>query len=96
MQEVEDIQTLNSQAGTSLNEADVNLDAEELRLMIEKLPELSQKVFNLCVLDGYEYSEASEMLGIAESTIRWHVHNSRQKLKKMITEAINSEKRMAL
>lgn len=95
-QQVEDISTVSHLGGSSLNEGDVNLDADELRMMITRLPDLSQKVFNLCVLDGYEYAEVSEMLGVSESTTRWHVHNSRQKLKQMILESVDSKKRAVI
>lgn len=93
---VEDIQQVNHISSVSINEGEANLDADELREMVKTLPEIGQKVFNLCVLDGYEYAEVAEMLDISESTIRWHIHNSRNKLKTLINERVRANKKIAL
>lgn len=69
---------------TETNLAEKEMNAEALRALIRTLPPISQQVFNLCVLDGYDYAEISEMLSISESTCRWHVHFSRKKLQELI------------
>ena len=71
----------------SFNEGAQELDAEALRNMIRSLPETSQQVFNLCVLDGYSYEEVAQELTISEATCRWHVFNSRKVLREMIEKA---------
>ena len=50
------------------NEADQRFDAEDLERMIRDLPEMSQKVFNLYIIDGYNHKEIGEMLHISEGT----------------------------
>lgn len=78
----------------SFNAGAQDLDAEALRALLRNLPETSQKVFNLCVLDGFNYEEASEQLGIGETTCRWHVHNARKLLKEMIENSYSESKSM--
>jgi len=69
---------------TDINLGENEMNAESLRALIRMLPPVSQQVFNLCVLDGYDYSEVSKMLGITDATCRWHVHFSRKKLQELI------------
>ncbi|MEZ4721083.1 MAG: RNA polymerase sigma factor [Flavobacteriales bacterium] len=74
---------------TTVNTAETEMNAESLRALINSLPPISQQVFNLCVLDGYEYAEVAEMLSISEATCRWHVHFSRKKLQELIKTTFN-------
>lgn len=71
------------------NEADKNFDAEGLERLIRKLPEMSQKVFNMHVIDGYSHKEISDELGISIGTSKWHVSNARTMLKEMIQSSID-------
>lgn len=73
------------------NEADKQFDAEELEKMLRKLPTVSQKVFNLHVIDGYSHKEIGDMLNISVGTSKWHVANARKILKEMIYNSINSK-----
>lgn len=72
------------------NEADRKFDAEELEMMIRKLPGMSQKVFNLYVIDGYGHKEIGEKLGITEGTSKWHLSSARKKLKAMLLKVLNN------
>lgn len=76
-----------------MNDAAKKFDAEELEIMLQKLPKVSQKVFNLHVLDGYSHKEIGEMLNISVGTSKWHVSNARNLLKKMIHQTINQKTR---
>ena len=60
------------------------LEADELRSIIWKLPKATQLVFNLYTLDGFSHREIGEMLDISEGTSRWHVSEARKELKKSI------------
>lgn len=71
-----------------MNTADAHFQAEELKKLILRLPPVSQKVFNLYVIDGYKHAEISEMLKISEGTSKWHVSHARKMLKKMIVEEL--------
>ena len=72
------------------NEADKRFDEEELLIMIRQLPPMSQKVFNLYVIDGYNHKEIGEQLNISEGTSKWHLSSARQKLKAMLRKLINN------
>jgi len=76
------------------NTADRMFDAEEIELLIQKLPPMSQKVFNLYAIDGYSHKEVGEMLGISDGTSKWHLSFARKKLKEMIQQSVGSAKAM--
>ena len=71
------------------NEADKEFNAEELKLMLLKLPDMSRKVFNLYAVDGYSHKEISEMLSMSVGTSKWHVSFARTELKKLIEKKLN-------
>ena len=66
------------------NQADLQFDAQELRNMLERLPDVTQRVFNMYALDGFKHREIAEYLGISEGTSKWHVSDARKKLKAML------------
>lgn len=66
------------------NEADMRLDAEALEALIQELPPVSRQVFNLFALDGYSHAEIGQMLGMTESTSKWHVHFARKYIREHI------------
>jgi len=70
------------------NEAAEELEAEELRKMIQQLPDMSRKVFNLYAIEGYTHREIGEMLEISDGTSKWHVSFARKTLQGMIKEAM--------
>lgn len=72
------------------NEADKKYNAEELLALIKKLPPISQKVFNLYVIDGYNHKEIAEKLDISEGTSKWHLSNSRKRLKKLLQDLMKN------
>ena len=61
------------------------MNMEQIQLLILKLPPMSQKVFNLFVIDGYSHKEIGDLLKMSEGTSKWHLNFSRTKLKEMIT-----------
>lgn len=71
-----------------LNNAIAKMDAERIHKLIRELPPASQKVFNLYVVDGFGHKEIADMLGISEGTSKWHLHYSREELKKKLANAI--------
>lgn len=81
---------------TDLNEAEKNLQTEEVEEIIRKLPPVSREVFNLYVIDGYSHKEIGEMLAIAEGTSKWHLSNARDRIKQMLAEALNYTKMLML
>ena len=74
------------------NEADKNLDADQLKAMIAQLPSTTKQVFNLFVLDGYKHHEIADMLSITTGTSKWHLNSARKKIKIMIQKIEDNEK----
>jgi RNA polymerase sigma factor (sigma-70 family) len=71
-----------------INDAISRMDTERIHRLIMELPPVSQKVFNLYVVDGFEHKEIATMLGISEGTSKWHLHNSREQLKEKLAKAM--------
>ena len=70
----------------ALNDAIAKMDVEEIHKLIVQLPPMSQKVFNLFVIDGFEHKEIANLLGISEGTSKWHLHSSREQLKVLLNK----------
>ena len=68
------------------------MNVDQIHALIVKLPRISQKVFNLFVIDGYSHKEIANMLNMSEGTSKWHLNFSRTKLKEMITHLISPVK----
>ncbi len=71
------------------NNALAKMNVEQIHAMITKLPPMSQKVFNLYVIDGFSHKEISEMLDMAEGTSKWHLNFSKTQLKEMLTKLVS-------
>jgi RNA polymerase sigma factor (sigma-70 family) len=72
------------------NEADQQFEAEELQLMIEKLPPVSKQVFNLYAIDGFNHREIGEKLNMSEGTSKWHLSSARKKLQALLRKALTN------
>lgn len=72
--------------------AQERISAEQLEAMMQKLPEMTRQVFNLFAVDGYHHKEIADMIGISESTSRWHVADARKRMKEMIAALIQKER----
>ena len=68
------------------NEYEHHIQSETLQHMLNKLPEVTGKVFNLFAIYGFTHKEIAEMLQMSEGTSKWHVNNARTLLKQMINE----------
>jgi RNA polymerase sigma factor (sigma-70 family) len=68
------------------------MDVEQIQALIIQLPPVSQKVFNMYVIDGFSHKEISSMLGMSEGTSRWHLNFSRKQLTEMIQKIFPSVK----
>ncbi len=85
--EYTDFNGVHESRSVSYNEADLLFDAEELEIMIRQLPPVTQKVFNLHVLDGYSHKEIAENLEMSVGTSKWHVSNARKILRGLVEDA---------
>ena len=52
-----------------------------LREAVAALPERQQLIVQLFEIDGWTSSEIAATLGIADGTVRWHVHETRRMLR---------------
>lgn len=67
------------------------LETDILMGLLKRLPEISRKVFNLYVIDGYTHKEIGDMLEISDGTSKWHLSNARKLLREMVIKLNKSE-----
>jgi RNA polymerase sigma-70 factor (ECF subfamily) len=65
--------------GTPLPVRRLSLDAA-----IARLPERAREVFVLHDVEGFAHAEVAEMLGVAEGTVRAHLHRARSLMRGML------------
>lgn len=69
------------------NDGESSLGYEVILKMVSELPELSGKVFNLYVIEGYSHKEIGELLEMSEGTSKWHLSTARKLLRERIEKA---------
>ncbi len=62
---------------------------EDLLKLIEKLPAASADIFIMFAIQGYSHKEIAEIKNISVGTSKWHVSDSRKKLRGLILETNN-------
>ncbi|UAY50960.1 RNA polymerase sigma factor [Ferruginibacter albus] len=67
-------------------EIDNKLNEQEILGLIRDLPEATQAVFNLFIIDGYGHKEIAQLLGISEGTSKWHLNEGRRRLKNLLLQ----------
>lgn len=68
------------------------VSAEEIYGFIRELPAMTATVFNLYAMDGYKHREIGEKLGMSENTSKWHYHEAKKRLQKMVLERTEKKK----
>jgi RNA polymerase sigma-70 factor (ECF subfamily) len=63
-----------------------HMEADAFAGLLQRVPDMSRKVFNLFAMDGYAHAEIAELLGISEGTSKWHVSHARQVLQQAIAQ----------
>ena len=61
-------------------------DPKVITRAVERLPEGYRVVFSLYLLEGYDHTEISQILGISESTSKTQYARAKEKLKKILSE----------
>jgi RNA polymerase sigma factor (sigma-70 family) len=61
-----------------------NLDIKDMSYCLEQLPLATRNVCRLCYLDGFSINDIANILGISAGTIKWHLSESRKKLKPIL------------
>ncbi len=67
------------------------LETDILMGFLKRLPDVSRKVFNLYVIDGYTHKEIGDLLSISDGTSKWHLSNARKLLKEMVLKMRSAE-----
>lgn len=78
----------------TVNLGEQKLEEKDLRNLLNSLPEMTGKVFNLYAIDGFKHREIAEMLGMSEGTSKWHVNEARRRLKVQLERMYAQEKKM--
>ena len=87
---------LDVEASPSDNEAESDLGYQNLLSLVNQLPEISGRVFNLYVIDGYNHKEIGELLGMSEGTSKWHLSTARKLLREKLEKIENQNQRMVI
>jgi RNA polymerase sigma factor (sigma-70 family) len=66
-------------------ETETSYDTGKIFKGIEKLPDGYRIILTLYLLEGYDHSEISQILGISESTSKSQYSRAKEKLRKIIT-----------
>jgi RNA polymerase sigma factor (sigma-70 family) len=61
-----------------------HMEAEAFAELLQRVPDMSRRVFNLFAIDGYAHTEIAAMLKISEGTSKWHVSHARQVLQAVL------------
>ena len=85
---VEDMHAGQFAGAVDWNEADRRFSVQQLERLIQKLPPMTMRVFNLFAIDGYSHLEIGEMLSISDGTSKWHVSSARKQLQEWINNGL--------
>jgi RNA polymerase sigma-70 factor (ECF subfamily) len=61
-----------------VNDAEDQLNIQQIMKLIESLPETTRLVFNLYAIEGYNHREIFEKTGLPEGTSKWHLSMARK------------------
>jgi RNA polymerase sigma factor (sigma-70 family) len=65
------------------------LEKKEFPLLFDRLSPVPRGICNLFYIEGYTMREIAEQLKISTGTVKWHLSESRKKLKPMIEKHVN-------
>ena len=78
------------------NNAESNLGYENIMMLVQELPAVSARVFNLYVIEGYSHKEIGELLEMSEGTSKWHLSTARKMLREKLDRLENRNQRMVI
>jgi len=67
-----------------LDEADISYTVDMIKQKMQQLPDGYRTVLSLYLFEGYDHEEISEILGVAQSTVRTQYIRAKQKLLKLL------------
>ena len=59
---------------------------EDLMDLVKQLPKMTERVFRLYAIDGFNHREIGDQLGMSENTSKWHLSNARKKLQELLKQ----------
>lgn len=86
---------LETQGTYNSNDGEQEVGYEMILKLVSELPDVTSKVFNLFVIEGYSHKEIADMLGMSEGTSKWHLSTGRKLLREQI-EALEKMKEVKL
>lgn len=75
-------------AEPEMNDVSAGYEYENATEMLKVLPEMTRKVFNLYLFEGYTHKEIGELLNISQNTSKWHLHFGKNKLRSLYMESM--------
>lgn len=67
-----------------VDEADISYTVDMIKQTIQQLPDGYRTVLSLYLFEGYDHEEISEILGVAQSTVRTQYIRAKQKLLQLL------------
>ena len=64
------------------------LDAGDMQTCLMQLPVATRRICGLYYLDGFSVKEISEALGISSGTVKWHLSESRSRLRSIFEKSL--------
>jgi RNA polymerase sigma factor (sigma-70 family) len=76
---------------TEFAEALIDADVDYLLLLVKQLPPAYQATFNLCAIEGYDYQETADLLGVSVGSVKSNLSKARGKLKEQLLRKQNDK-----
>lgn len=70
----------------ALDEDELRLSVERVRLAMQQLPEGGRMIFSLYMMEGYDHTEISQILNITESTSKTQFIRARNRIKEILLQ----------
>lgn len=81
---------MDAHVGAEVNEYLRHMEAEEFARLLDEVPAMSRRVFNLFAIDGFSHAEIATLLGISAGTSKWHVSHARNILQNAISRMVRT------
>jgi RNA polymerase sigma-70 factor (ECF subfamily) len=70
---------------------DLSQDIQDIMETLKKLPAAQREAIVLTVYEELSHAQAAKMLGCAESTVSWRVHEARKTLRMLLKKDLNHD-----
>lgn len=80
----DDMAMFDEPEGTPESEEEIQLEVKKIHQAMQQLPEGYRVIFSLYLLEGYDHTEISEILGISESTSKSQFLRAKNKIREIL------------